>query len=90
MIIEIMIPALSAAFGSFVTWFFGRKKSRLENDKIELDLIAMWKGIADDLRAELATVSSRLHEVTNELERLRQENAKLKEEVHHFMKSKVN
>jgi flagellar motility protein MotE (MotC chaperone) len=81
-----LIPLICTALGSGLTWLFTRKKHdaetgkvQAETDKVQLDLIQMWKNIADDLREEVSLLS-------RQVEQLTRENISLKEEMKRFEK----
>lgn len=93
---DALVIALTGGAGAFisalVTWLFARRKNNAEADKSELDVvdkaIEIWRTLAQDLNKELVTLrqsnadlATQVNSLTNKVEELTAENAKLSGEI---------
>ncbi len=79
---DIIVPSLTAFFGAFVTWLFGRKKENVEVQGSAIDnvdkAVKMWQDTAEKMSQRVDELSDKVDALTKEVHSLRIENADLK------------
>ncbi len=79
---DIIVPSLTAFFGAFVTWLFGRKKENVEVQGSEItntqEAIKIWREMAEDMSNKVKELSDKVDALTQEVHNLRSENSDLK------------
>lgn len=79
---DIIVPSLTAFFGAFVTWLFGRKKENIEVQGSAIDnvdkAVKMWQDTAEKMSKRVDELSDKVDALTKEVHYLRIENADLK------------
>ena len=82
---DIIVPSLTAFFGAFVTWLFGRKKENVEVQGTEItntqEAIKIWREMAQDMSDKVKELSDKVDALTQEVHSLRSENADLKHKL---------
>lgn len=82
---DIVVPSLTAFFGAFVTWLFGRKKENVEVQGTEItntqEAIKIWREMAQDMSDKVKELSDKVDALTQEVHNLRSENADLKNKL---------
>lgn len=82
---EIIIPSLTAFFGAFIAWLFGRKKENVEVQGSEItnvqEAIKIWREMATDMKAEVAELKEKIELLTTEVHTLRSENVELRQKL---------
>jgi peptidoglycan hydrolase CwlO-like protein len=82
---DIIVPSLTAFFGAFVTWLFGRKKENVEVQGSEItntqEAIKIWREMAQEMSDKVKELSEKVDALTQEVHSLRGENAELKQKL---------
>lgn len=82
---DIIVPSLTAFFGAFVTWLFGRKKENVEVQGTEItntqEAIKIWREMAQDMSDKVKELSDKVDALTQEVHSLRTENSDLKHKL---------
>lgn len=82
---DIIVPSLTAFFGAFVTWLFGRKKENVEVQGTEItntqEAIKIWREMAQDMSDKVKELSDKVDTLTQEVHALRTENTDLKHKL---------
>lgn len=82
---DIIVPSLTAFFGAFVTWLFGRKKENVEVQGTEItntqEAIKIWREMAQDMSDKVKELSDKVDTLTKEVHALRTENTDLKNKL---------
>lgn len=89
---EHILQGILTAVGLGGTYFLGRKKSKAEVRRIEAattideigateKAVAIWRGLAQELRGEVEQLRTLVNELRNEIDELKSQNAALKDEI---------
>ncbi len=79
---DILVPSITGAIASFVTWLIGRKKENVEVQGSEItntqEAIKIWREMAEDMSNKVKELSDKVDALTQEVHSLRSENSDLK------------
>lgn len=91
LITTLLAPIITTIVGAFAGWFFGRRKQQAEAVMNELETVekavAIWRQIAQDLKAEMELQSKQILSLRTEVEELRKDNAGLLQELKRIKKN---
>lgn len=97
LMIQILVPFLTAFLGGFAGWFFKRKRLEIENrnlkkttesqDITNIDAaVRTWKNVVDALEEQVTKLLKQRQEYSNQIEELTKEVVGLRQQVRNLQK----